>query len=113
MHGEDVPAVAAEGLREVDVLLVSGEAVEKDDGGMRLPCESMTVSRLRVGAEGFGSGSVVMALGCCAKDAEAMSRASVARRRVGMEASMRVGDCSFNPTCAVLFGGWGAMARNF
>ena len=36
MHGEDVPAVAAERLGEVDVLLVAGEAVEQDDGGMCL-----------------------------------------------------------------------------
>ena len=36
MHGEDVPAVASEGLGEVDVLLVSGEAVEQDDGWVRL-----------------------------------------------------------------------------
>ena len=33
---KDVPAVAAEGLGEVDVLLVAGEAVEQDDGGMRI-----------------------------------------------------------------------------
>jgi len=32
---EDVPARAANGLGEVEILLIAGEAVEEDDGGMR------------------------------------------------------------------------------
>ncbi len=35
VHGEDVPAVSAEGLRDVEVLLEAGEAVKDDGGGVR------------------------------------------------------------------------------
>ena len=36
MQGENIPSGAAEGLREVEVLLESGKAVEQDRGGMEL-----------------------------------------------------------------------------
>ena len=35
VHGEDVPAVGAKALREVEVLLKAGKAVEDDRGGVR------------------------------------------------------------------------------
>ena len=34
VHGEDVPAVSAEGLRDVEVLLEAGKAVKDDGGGV-------------------------------------------------------------------------------
>lgn len=36
VYGEDVPSVAAESLREVHILLVSGETMEQEDGGVRV-----------------------------------------------------------------------------
>ena len=62
---------------------------------MLLPCESMTVSKFCVGAEGFGSGSVVMAVGCCAgaekgrSEVQARSRVSVVSLRVGISSKYR------------------------
>jgi len=35
VHGEDIPAVGAEGLSDVEVLLEPGKAVEDDGGGVR------------------------------------------------------------------------------
>ena len=60
MHGEDVPAVAAEGLREVDVLLVAGEAVEQDDGGMRLRAGGEEEEALDVAAVGGEDGFEIL-----------------------------------------------------